>query len=384
MNYNGNPSSKTAVTIIRLVMVLFVTLMSTFSIAQAQNVIKKGKLKITFVDKSAQFSSSEMVVPKLEEDEGVIVFTIADAARKYFKEDGVLDWIRSNSLSIDGIFFDGANSRIKGNQIRLKFAYEFLGAEDATSKRLKIDSREFTFNEVLTFYKQQVVFFSIDVSEAPQYDRDIFGSLQIFVPDGDGARISVQPKEGKTITGTVRSGVATFTDLTEGDYSISISKSGYQTENKTIRVNAGQPTPMNVTLKKETVRLTMNVNVSGYDLLIVNQAGQSINQLNKPSSFSIDLEPDTYTIRITKQNYKDESRQITLYSGDGSKSISVTLNSATQPKIESKKSSNTWLYLLLAAAAGGAAYYFTAGSGGGTTGSGSYGNPPALPTPFSR
>lgn len=348
--------------------------------------LKKGKLKITFVEKGEQFSSSEMVVPKLEEDEGIIVFTVSDNARKFIKEESVLDWIRSNALSIDGVYFDGANSRIKGNQVRLKFAYEFLGAEDATSKRLKIESKEFSFNEVLTFYKQQVVFFSIDISEPPQFDRDIFGSLQIFVSDGDGASISVTPQEGNVLNGMVRAGVATFTELKEGEYTVRIQKSGFQTVTQTIRVVPGQPTPMNITLKRETIELAISSNVSGYDIIIVDKAGQVIaSPLNQNGTFRIDLTPNTYTIRVTKTDYKDDSKSITLSAGDGSKSLNFYLQSAKpQPVITKKKSSNTVWYVLLAAAAGGAAYYFTSGSGGGSGGGGGYGTPPALPVPFNR
>ena len=366
----------------KLTLILILSLVCVTHLS-AQKVEKKGVLKMTYVDKMSSFPG-ETMVPSLEDDAGVIAFQISDEARKYIKEEDVLDWIRSKELKIDEVFFNESQARIAKGTVRLRFNYQFIGRETYTSKRMRIDAPAFEFNGILNYYKQEVVFYKIDVATPPKYDRDIFGSLQLSVLDGDGADVLVKAPNGKELKGTVVSGFSSFSDLTEGNYTVTVSKSGYETETKQIRVIPG-PTPISarIDLKRRKLTLNISANISGYNVLIVNSKNTPINLLNQSSSFSIDLEPDTYTIQFTKQDYTAQTRDVTLTRNG--QSIRVSL-SGSRPKIEasSGSSSNTIWYVLLAAAAGGAAYYFTSGSGSGSSGGGGYGAPPALPVPFSR
>lgn len=352
---------------------------------QAQNVLKKGKLILTSPKVDTKFAGNELVVPVLNEDEGLIVFQVADNARKYFKEDDVRNWLVSKQFSIEQIQYNINDVRVKNNQIRIRYEFQFFVGEEYSDKSIKIDSREFTYNNTVAVYKQKVVFYTIDIAEPPQYDREIFGSLQLLIQNGEDAAVELTTPEGKILNSSIRAGGAKFAELTEGEYKISIKKNGYQPISRTVRIVPGvTPILVNLTLNKLTVALTINSNVSGYDLLIVNKAGQSINQLNKSSKYTIDLEPDLYTIKFTKQGYEPQTKEVDLTYVSNSKSIQIDFMSSQTKIVEEKSSSNTIWYVLLATVAGGAAYYFTSGSNSGGGGGGGYGSPPALPIPFNR
>lgn len=355
------------------------------SLVQAQNVLKKGKLILTSPKVDSKFDGGELVVPVLNDDEGVIVFQVADNALKYFKEDDVKNWLVSKLFTIEQIQYNINDVRVKNNQVRIRYEFQFFVGEEYSDKSIKIDSREFTYSNTVSVYKQKVVFYTIDIAEPPQYDREIFGSLQLLVQDGENAIVTLTKPDGKAENSSIHSGGAKFAELTEGEYKISVQKAGYQSISRTVRIVPGStPTLVNLSLKRLTVALTINTNVTGYDLLIVNRAGQSINQLNKSSTYTIDLEPDLYTIKFTKQGFDPQTKEVDLSSVSGSTSVRIELMSTKTKIVEEKSGSNTIWYVLLATVAGGAVYYFTSGSSSGAGGGGGYGSPPALPVPFNR
>lgn len=365
-----------------LITVLFFGITPTLS---AQNVIKKGKL---LVIEGERRSPGMDVVPPLQADgfeaEGIILFKLTDKALKFIKLDDLKNWINSKEFQLAGdIMFTPADVRINDGALRIRYNLDYGAPESAVSvltKSVTIESRTFSYKGNHNFYRKQIISYTIDISEEPQFDQDIFGALTVsLIGQGfDGASVTIKTSGESEQRATIVNGSAQFTKLKPGNYSVEIRKSGYQTENRSVTVNAGLPTQLPLQLKKETFRLTINSNVYGFDVEIVDSQGGVKKQLGQSSGFVIDLEPGKYGIKLTKKEYDDATQNVDLSSGN--KSITITMNQQKQQDIRPEKSSKTWVYLLLlGAAGGGAAYYFTQG-GGGSTGTGDYGSPPALPS----
>ena len=366
---------------------LFVILLSFNLQLQAQNVIKKGKLSIIYSKTSDRVNPNKEIVPPLStedgESQGIIVFTLSDKALKFVKADDVLQWIRSKELQFPGdIRYQPDDAKIEDGNIMVRFKHEFFGGETRVDKTFRIESRDFSYNNILGFYKLKVVFYTIDIAEEPQYDRDIFGAISVIVPDADGANVSIKDQAGFNQSSTIKGGSAIFEKLNEGIYTVTVTKSGFQTETRQVTVKPGTTaTPVSLVLKKQTLVLAIKSNISGFDILIIDDRGQNVyQQFDKSSGLVIDLVPGKYTVKVTKQEYKDDTKSVTLSTSKETVTMYLEKSAKPQPIVKQEKSSNTWVYLLLlGAAGGGAAWYFTQG-GGGTTGGGDYGSPPALPT----
>ncbi|NCQ10979.1 MAG: carboxypeptidase regulatory-like domain-containing protein [Bacteroidetes bacterium] len=363
---------------------VFILSLLQLDLASAQNVLKKGKLSVTFnkVENPPEFLTPPLDTDENNESAGIIYFSISDKSRKFFKIDDIQNWISNDLLKIDGVTYDKSQVRIEGEKIRVKFRLEYFGREDKLDKRIRIETNDFSYVGTLGFYKLKLAFYTIDIQEEPQYDRDIFGAISVIVPDADGANVSIKDQAGFNQSSTIKGGSAIFEKLNEGIYTVTVTKSGFQTETRQVTVKPGTTaTPVSLVLKKQTLVLAIKSNISGFDILIIDDRGQNVyQQFDKSSGLVIDLVPGKYTVKVTKQEYKDDTKSVTLSTSNETVTMYLEKSAKPQPIVKQEKSSNTWVYLLLlGAAGGGAAWYFTQG-GGGTTGGGDYGSPPALPT----
>lgn len=357
---------------------------------QAQNVQKKGKLSIIYDKTTDRVNPNKEIVPPLNSnadgEEGIIVFKLSDKLLKFAKADDILLWIRKQEFKLPGdVEFNANDVVIEDGNIRIRYRLDFFGGEGSISKKLRIESNAFTYDKVISFYKLKVAFYTIDVAEEPQYDRDIFGAISVIVPDADGAEVVVKDPSGFSQSAKINAGSAIFQKLNEGIFSVTVTKSGYQTETRQVTVKAGSTaTPVSITLKKQTLVLAVTSNISGFDISIIDDRGQNVyQQFDKSSGLVVDLVPGNYTIKVTKQDYKDDTKRVSLTTKNETISVYLSKQQQAQPIVKQTKSSNTWVYLLLiGAAGGGAAWYFTQG-GGSTSGGDDYGSPPALPAlPF--
>jgi len=354
-------------------------------IAHSQNVIEQGKLRITEGSTSKPGSD---IVPPLEEDgfesEGIILFKLSDKAKKFIKLEDLKNWINAKEFQFAGdILFTPSSVRIINDAVRIRYNLDYAGPGiQVLTKSVSIDSRTFTFKGTLNFHKKLIVPYTIDVSQEPKFDQDIFGAISVIVSDGEGAEVVVNDPSGFNQKSTIRGGSAIFEKLNEGTYTVTVTKNGYQTETRQINVKPGSTaTPVSLTLKKQTLVLAIKSNISGFDILIIDERGQNVyQQFDKSNGLVIDLVPGKYQIKVTKQDYKDDTKSVTMSTQNETVSVYLAKSTqASQPVVQQTKSSKTWVYLLLlGAAGGGAAWYFTQG-GGSPSGGGDYGTPPALP-----
>ena len=90
------------------------------------------------------------------------------------------------------------------------------------------------------------------LSGCSNYQYDIFGSVSGVVTDNatgnpiDNVSITIVP--GANSVSTTSDGKFEFTNLEEGQYTISAQKSGYQSNRKNVTVVSGESVNANITL----------------------------------------------------------------------------------------------------------------------------------------
>lgn len=149
---------------------------------QAQNVIKKGKLLLIEGERKDPGTD---VVPPLQADgnevEGIILFKLSDKALKFIKLDDLKNWLNSKEFQLSAdILFTPSDVRINNGMLRIRYNHEYLSPDiQVITKKIEIESRTFSYRGNHNFYKKQLVTYTIDISEEPQFDKDIFGALNV-------------------------------------------------------------------------------------------------------------------------------------------------------------------------------------------------------------
>jgi len=163
-----------------------------------------------------------------EESEGILVLNISVNVLKYAKDDDVLKWFKSKEIQFpNDIRYDVGDILVDEGKLRFRYKHEFFAGESKVSKTVRIDSRLFTFNNIVDFIKGKVVTYTIDSLEDPQFDEDILGSIFLATNEGKGATVTLEDSDFNVLKYDMTANSLVIDKLKAGNYRITLSKEGY-------------------------------------------------------------------------------------------------------------------------------------------------------------
>jgi len=178
------------------------------------------------------------------------------------------------------------------------------------------------------------------------------GSSKIIVQDDDGNPISgatvsstAQPSGQQALSGVSgMDGIVTFNEIIAGDYTIQVSKSGYETSSKLVTVIEGETTTQIIQLKEQvgTIKIIImdaqGKPVSGATVASTSQpGGQSSLSGTSGSDGSVifsDVKLGSYTFQASKNEYKTKTGSVSVEAGETAE-LTITIEKEA-PEVEEK------------------------------------------------
>lgn len=108
-------------------------------------------------------------------------------------------------------------------------------------------------------------------------------------------------------------------DVERGTYTLTIRKDGFIEEKKQITVRAGKTNSFKITLRPAMAFLTVSTNVDGANIEIEN-IGEFENRID-----NYPLEPGNYRLRVYKNGYETETREVSLNAVGARQNLPINL-----------------------------------------------------------
>jgi len=286
-------------------------------------------LNVTLTQSQPQ--SQQMTVNITKHEQGGITIS-----KIKYTQDGGNNWITINGNSItlprntETFFFIERTSinpscayyLVKANNQELQFWDYQEGCDRTTGNGLTIDRLP----------DADTINLDITVSDTPITTQPSTKGMLRISTTPTGATASIQGQTSKQTP-------ATYT-LPPGTYTVTITKQGYKQETRQATITSGQTTNLNITLQ-QTPTSGGGTTTKGTLKIYSTPTGATVSiqgQTSKQTPATYTLPPGTYTVTITKQGYKQETRQATITSGQ-----TTNLNITLQQTPTTTNTANIWI-----------------------------------------